>query len=316
MGVLSTGPGAGSGRSRRVAAAVLVILAILGTLAAIAAGLHWLPMTPRVSDLRSRPLSGEERRRAQDGVRRNEDWAPVVRKINGVIMSLVPSGCFSMGSSDSEVAAAVDSCDRFFGEGKCPYDFAATEQPVHEVCFERPFWIGRTEVTNRDYGSSSSAGGSGVFRGSAWPRERVSWDEAATFCAVHGLRLPSEAEWEYAARGPAGWIYAWGNDFDLEKVISGRLAPSDVGSARDAVGWVGTYDMSGGVAEWTADWLAPYEGGPRRNPSDAPGSGRRVVRGGSWFSFAAFFLRTAQREGYDPGLTSSVIGFRCAADFE
>jgi formylglycine-generating enzyme required for sulfatase activity len=302
-------------RKKMLPLAAIAAGLIAGTgLLAIASSLRtsW-PLDLRVAE---GPISDAQRRLAFDGIRVNGDWDPVLRRRGGLDMALVPAGCFRMGSTDAELAIALDSCDRFYGRGGCPHDFPAAEQPVHEVCFARPFWLGRTEVTNREYGSSSSTDASAMFRGPDWPRESVTWQEAQDFCLGRRLRLPTEAEWEYAARGPDGLIFPWGNEFDLAKVVSGRLSPENVGFHEDVVSWVGAYDLSGGIAEWMADGNGanPFEipADPRRSAADEP----RAVRGGSWFSFAAFMLRAAQREAFDPGYRSSVVGFRCGADFE
>lgn len=290
-----------------VLAAVPVVLLLAVFIASQTGAFSRLPSPP------SGTVPEAVMRVAIAGVDRNAEWTPVVRVVGGLAMALVPSGCFAMGSTDAELEAAVDSCERFYGRGKCPHDFASMEQPVHRVCFETPFWIGRTEVSNREYGSSSSTDMETMYRGPHWPRESVNWDEARRFCAGRGLRLPTEAEWEYAARGPDGLIYPWGNEFDLEKVVSGRLSPEDVGFHRQVVSWVGAYDLSGGIAEWAADAVAPYS----LHPSTADLSGgMRVVRGGSWFSFAAFLLRGAHREAFEPDHATSVIGVRCAGDLE
>lgn len=108
-----------------------------------------------------------------DYVEHNEDWRATVQDFGGVEMVRVPPGCFLMGS----------------------YHGRRDEQPVHEVCFDRAFWIDRTEVTNAGFGSQ------GVFAGDDRPRENLTWFEARDFCAARGARLPTEAEWEYAARG-------------------------------------------------------------------------------------------------------------------
>ena len=261
------------------------------------------------------PISESDRRLAVGGVNHNADWEPVLRLIGDLEMALVPAGCFRMGSTDLELAVAFESCERFFGAGRCPHDFAAAEQPAHEVC-HRPFWIGRTEVTNRQYGSSSSTDMVAMYRGPDWPRETVTWKEAEAFCRARQLRLPTESEWEYAARGPDGLIFPWGNAFDPEKVTSGRLSPENVGHHKGITSWAGTYDQSGGVAEWVDAWYATYPSESPTMTAEPAANEQRVVRGGSWFSFAGFMLRSAHREGLDPGYASSVVGFRCAADFE
>ena len=276
--------------------------------AALAAG-AWL-LRERA---RSAPPPAAVLERARAGISRNRDWQPVVRRMDGLDMALVPAGCFTMGSTDRQLAVAQDSCERFFGSGKCTVDFAASETPPHEVCFDAPFWIEATEVTNRLYGSSSSTDMVAMYRGPNWPRETVTWQQAADFCAARRARLPAEAEWEYAARGPDGLIYPWGDEFDLEKLISGRLSPANVASVPAGASWVGAFDLSGGVAEWAADAYAPY---PQAGAS-TPASGQdRVTRGGSWFSFAAFLVRAAHREPTGPATANSTIGFRCARDLD
>lgn len=251
---------------------------------------------------------------ARDGVSRNADWQPFAGRLDGLDLVLAPAGCFKMGSTEAQLDAALDSCDRFFGEGRCQVDFDRAEGPVHEVCFERPFWIGRTEVSNRMFGSSSNTDSEVMYRGPDWPRESVTWSEAFQFCSAHRARLPTEAEWEYAARGPDGLVYPWGDDFRPANLVAGRLSPASVASASECRSWVGAFDMSGGVAEWVADWYAPYA--PQsETDSGGPAVGeRRVLKGGSWFSFAAFYLRAAYRDSALPDTANSTVGFRCAGD--
>jgi formylglycine-generating enzyme required for sulfatase activity len=219
-----------------------------------------------------------------------------------------------MGSTGDQLHEALDSCERYFGPGKCKVDFAGSETPAHEVCFENPFWIGETEVTNRQYGSNSSTDMTNMYRGPEWPRETVTWDEASQYCLTHGARLPSEAEWEYAARGPSNLIYPWGNEYDLSKVISGRLNPEDVASTPGGMSWVGAFDQSGSVEEWVADWFAPYTAGSTTDPQGPAAGQMRVLRGGDWYSYSGFFVRTTQRDAQTPDTANSTIGFRCVRD--
>ena len=253
---------------------------------------------------------------ARAGVTRNADWQPITRRLGALEMALVPAGCFTMGSTDPQLDVAIDSCERFFGSGKCQVDFRRAESPAHEVCFGRPFWISETEVTNQLYGSSSSTDMQAMYRGPSWPRETVTWQEASRFCLAHNARLPTEAEWEFAARGPDSLIFPWGDEFDLDNLISGRLSPSNVASVHAGVSWVGAFDMSGGVAEWVADWYAPYPEASATGPQGPPDGQQRVLRGGSWFSFASFFLRTSNRESASPDTANSTIGFRCVRDLD
>ena len=224
---------------------------------------------------------------AQSGVQRNAAWTPLVHEFNGVEMVLVPAGCFMMG-----------------GEGSL-----GDETPIHEVCFEQPFWIDRTEVTNGRYGST------GQFSGDNRPRERVTWFEARDFCENRGTRLPTEAEWEYAAHGPESWIYPWGDEFLSDNVVwadnSGNQT-EDVGSRPRGVSWVGALDMSGNVWEWVADWYGDYSSAKQINPVGPTSGDSRVMRGGAWVSTSPGYLRASYRAQYRPDGSLNLIGFRCA----
>jgi formylglycine-generating enzyme required for sulfatase activity len=305
-----------AGRRRKIP--VLIGCALVATVAAAAVLVAaWIAVagSPFRRSAPTGPLTDEQTRRAHDGVESNAEWEPVTRRIEGLDMALVPAGCFTMGTTDPQLAEAQDSCDRFFGRGRCLVDFRSLEQPAHRVCHPAPFWIGLTEVSNREYGSSSSTDMVSMYRGPDWPRESVTWQEAAGFCESRGLRLPTEAEWEYAARGPDALLYPWGNTFDLHLVVSGRLSPEDVGLVEAGASWTGAYDLSGGVEEWVADRYGPYPTETRTASAGGDPDAPRITRGGSWFSFAAYPLRSAYREPRDPGYATSVVGFRCARDF-
>jgi formylglycine-generating enzyme required for sulfatase activity len=272
------------------------LIAIVAALALLAAG-AWV--------WASRTLPNP----ALQAVQINADWQPQLRIYEGVEMALAPVGCFQMGSTDEQVAEAQADCDRFYA-GTCIEDLTQ-EQPAHEVCFEDPFWIDRYEVTNDAYGSSSSTDMEAMYRGPNWPRESVTWQQAHDFCAQRGARLPSEAEWEYAARGPDGWTYPWGNEFDIDRINRALGNPQDVGNRAEGVNWIGAYDFGGGVREWVDGTYANYAG-----EDAAKFAGLRIVRGGSWFSFADFMYRTAGRGFLDGDYASSVVGFRCVMDYE
>lgn len=229
---------------------------------------------------------------ARLGVNANAEWTPVVETFDGVEMVLVPAGCFMMGSNEGD----------------------NDEQPVHEQCFDEPFWIDRFEVTNAQYGSS------GRWSDDDRPRETIDWSDAKTHCEGRGARLPTEAEWEYAARGPDSLVYPWGDDFVADNVVyvensGGETA--EVGTRPAGASWVGAHDMSGNVREWTSTiydveaFPYPYNSADGREDGNRLDV-RRVLRGGS-FVVTSYNLRSASRgRSYPDSGSTFGVGFRCA----
>jgi formylglycine-generating enzyme required for sulfatase activity len=249
---------------------------------------------------------------ALKGVTGNDEWTPYRQEFDGVPMTLVPAGCFMMGSTEEEIEAAFRECEEALGEGECPRDWFDDEKPRHEICFDEPFWIDVYEVTNAQYGSS------GRWSGDNLPRENVDWFEAEAHCESRGARLPTEAEWEYAARGPDGPVYPWGNDFVADNVVYGGNSggqTAEVGGRPGGAAWVGALDMSGNVWEWVSSIYKPYPydaADGREVDGSSDGNSARVLRGGSWlqdFAWAAFRLR------YFPNSRVDYLGFRCARSY-
>jgi formylglycine-generating enzyme required for sulfatase activity len=206
-------------------------------------------------------------------------------------------------------------------------------RPVHPVRLG-PFRLSRCEVTHAQYAGFLAATGRAApahwtsprFSGAAQPVVGVSYDDAAAFCRWAGGRLPTEAEWEYAARGAgraeagAPRRYPWGNEepnarlavFHLD-VGFGQTAA--VGSAPAGATPAGVQDLAGNVYEWCADWYDPdyYARSPRENPAGPARGTQRVIRGGSWLSLPDV-LHAAARGQYPPASRSILIGIRVACD--
>ena len=208
------------------------------------------------------------------------------------------------------------------------------EQPVHEVTLDA-FWIDRTEVTNAQYaacvddgacdppGSSSSYTRDSYYGNpeyADYPVIYVSWEDAAAYAEWAGGRLPTEAEWEYAARGPQSFVYPWGN-----QAITCDLAnywgknggcvgdTSKVGDYPDGASWVGALDMAGNVWEWVNDWYNSdyYTRSSGLNPPGPESGEYRALRGSSWNDYVQL-TRAAFRNDINPGDRLYDVGFRVA----
>jgi len=210
-------------------------------------------------------------------------------------------------------------------------DGSGDEKPMTEIYLDA-FYIDTFEVTVSQYKECVDAGDCG----SPYPENRycnslnepgyedhpincVSWYNAEEYCEFVGKRLPTEAQWEKAARGTDGRKYPWGYEtpdctyvnFDNKNCV-GETTP--VGNYPKGVSPYGAYDMAGNVWEWCADWYDSnyYSKAPSSNPA-GPSSGLyRVLRSGGWTSGASF-MRTSFRDGNFPTITYSIVGFRCAA---
>lgn len=196
------------------------------------------------------------------------------------------------------------------------------EKPLHRVRITAGFWLSKCEITNAQYRRFCEATGREFPAHSDQtedhPVHSVTWHDAAAYCAHHGLRLPTEAEWEYAARGPESRTYPWGNEWAVDRCCwGGNLGPErrtfPVGSLPEGRSWCGAMDMVGNVREWCADWMSEsyYGASPEADP-EGPGSGeQRACRGGGWSSLTAY-CRCADRDGMRPGTASRKLGFRTA----
>jgi len=247
-------------------------------------------------------------------------------------MRLVPAGQFTMGNSaDTAYVECV------YGGGTCGRGWFNSEEPAHTVSLDT-FYMDRYEVTNALYeacvssgvcdppheaSSSTHSSYYGNPQYDNYPVINVDWNQAKTYCGTwRGARLPTESEWEKAARGTDGRTYPWGKglgcgnaNYSLGKG-DGRCVgdTTEVGSYASGVSPYGLYDMAGNVWEWVADWYSEtyYQSSPFENPLGPSSGGYRVLRGGSWQSFS-YSVRTAYRSrNVPPDDWFNYIGFRCA----
>jgi len=220
---------------------------------------------------------------------------PVTRTFDdGIVMVQVPAGCFQMGSDDGE----------------------ENERPAHEQCFESPFWIDRTEVTQGDFDRLGGFKSDPENAPQAdHPVFRINWFEARDFCALRGARLPTEAEWEYAARGSQNFLYPWGNDYDESRFASAnnqRTSTSAVDLYPQGASWVGALGMIGNVAEWTSSLDMPYPYVADDGREDLTVEADRVQRGGDQGYYTPNYFSTTRRDARTPFSILDGGGFRCA----
>ena len=242
--------------------------------------------------------------------------APAIETVivEGIGLELVsiPSGTFTMGSPGDEKGRQGD------------------EGPQPEVTLNRAFWLGRTEVTQRQWEAIMGNNPSG-FKGSNRPVESVTWNDAMDFCRRlterertagrmddwHEYTLPTEAQWEYACRAGTTARFSYGDDPDFEGLgdyawyIGNGSARTHNVEGRLANPW-GLQDMHGNVLEWCEDWYSRgYTGGNAIDPQGAKSGSARVLRGGGWNSSAAY-CRSSVRGWSAPGSSRNDFGFRVA----
>jgi len=256
----------------------------------------------------------------------------------GVVQVFVPPGSFTMGTDDEPPIG-----------GTVPPDWARkelpSERPAHVVEISSGFWLDRTEVTVARFDAFVADGGYErrelwSVDGWAWreaaaeqldvlgprrldgelpnhPRVGVSWFEADAYARWRGGRLPTEAEWEWAARGPDSRIFPWGDAWDPARAqVVGLDGPMPVGGLPSGASWCGALDLSGNAMEWVADWLDvdSHRNSPRVDPP-GPAFGTRKVEKGGWWGGPPFAARASYRHYEDPpSYRDHHIGFRVATD--
>jgi sulfatase modifying factor 1 len=225
------------------------------------------------------------------------------REKDGAIVVRIPGGEFQMGSAEAEGGPS--------------------EHPRHVVRVEG-FLMDKTEVTWGQYKRFLAASSQPPPKSPIWgvpeafPASNMTWEEAHAFCAWAGGRLPTEAEWERAARGDDLREYPWGNTFDPWRCNTrdgGPHAPTPAAAYPDCASPYGVLDLAGSVSEWCSDWYeeAYYAKSPAENPTGPEAGTRRVLRGGTWMS-ASSSVRVASRLGGEPTWPGPMQGFRCVQD--
>jgi serine/threonine-protein kinase len=233
----------------------------------------------------------------------------VISDKDGMTLLYVPAGEFTMGTTTGN----------------------SDEKPVHKATLNA-FWIDKTEVTNRMYAlcvragtciepaGKSSATHSSYYGDSDfdnYPVIFMVWNSAKAYCEWADRRLPTEAEWEKAARGIDARTYPWGNDAPNSNLLNYKYAIGDVtevGKYPNGASPYGALDMAGNAWEWVADWYSQiyYQDSPSSNPLGANSGQYKVLRGGTWYD-SDTGVRSTDRGGTEPADAGYNVGFRCAS---
>ncbi len=234
-------------------------------------------------------------------------------------MVLIPAGKFLMGTSYQQLTTILKA------NPSLKRELFANEVPQRKVDIDA-FYIYKNEVTVAQYRVFCEKTNRKMPTEPPWkwqdnhPMVNVSWKDACAYAEWAGVLLPTEAQWEKAARGTDGNTYPWGPTWDCAKCSNpmGTSAPikgtSPVGSFPAGASPYGVMDMSGNAWEWCADWYGEsyYKTAISKNPTGPATGSFRVLRGGSWRSDNSRYLRTVDRGFAGPVLKISYIGFRCA----
>lgn len=234
-------------------------------------------------------------------------------------MVYIPEGWFLMGSTEKD--------------GRVGMSVGVDELPQHRV-YVKGFYMDRHEITVREFRQflkSTGREAPRIWTDPEWvaiypapeedhPMNGVSWYDAEAYCRWTGKRLPTEAEWEKAARGTDGRQWPWGNDLNLPGHVKANTQEAGigwttpVGSYSEGGSPYGVHDMAGNVMEWTSSWYQPYPGSVVQR--EAFGEKYKVLKGGAWENSSVPLARSAYRHPVAPEWDHPGHGFRCAMDAE
>lgn len=258
----------------------------------------------------------------------NDQGYEIVTDEKGTQLVRIPSNAFIMGAQE----ASIECTGNQAAGARLECEAIGQEGDGFQVTLSREYLIDAFEVTNARYAECveegfcesprirSSATRDGYYGNppyDGYPVINVSWFDADAFCAWRGARLPTEAEWEHAARGRLARNYPWGDEPPSDLFLNYGSSIGDtvaVGMYPEGASEFGVYDMAGNVAEWVADGYGAYPGDPTTdwfNEPSASFSAANVVRGGSWSSNADT-VRGVYRTPINPGDSANTLGFRCA----
>lgn len=309
-----------------------VVRSVVFLAVSLLSGVH---LSPQTLSLAQQPASGTQRIDSR-----------------GVAQLWVAPGAFVAGSTREQADRAYQECLSVW-PGMCLRHEYTAEYFQREVTLTQGYWIDQYEVTNAAFQAFVNDGGytqRELWSADGWrwkgrrtapndrgcpselllptyPRACITWYEADAYTRWRNGALPTEAQWEYAARGTDGWIYPWGNAVNQtwfnacdtncpnqwrDTTVDDRFArTAPVDSYPEGKSWVGAYNMAGNVWEWTSDWYVAnyHQSGVNFDPVGAVKGIEKTLRGGSW-NMPALFSRTAYRDGVLPDSWSSIIGLR------
>ena len=247
-----------------------------------------------------------------------------------IILQMVMTGVLGLaGMAESgEMARLLGRSEKMVLVRAGEFTQGSRDGPLQELPVRRiylnAFWIDRDEVSVSEWNifreatghrASKYAGNTKLHRPEL-PIVGISWHDAAAYCGWLGKRLPTEAEWEKAARGAGGRRYPWGDEYN-PGLAGGLSEPPPVGGRKGGESPYGARSMAGGVWEWTSDFWGEfyYRESPARNPKGPPGGFLHTIKGGSWRT-PPEMLRAATRFRLDGIIRWKTLGFRCAKDAE